>query len=138
KAIKIEKLFVFLTLSFIIGIASFNIFFSLSMLAIEKKQDVKTLYAMGATPAMIRRIFLSEGALVAFIGASIGLLLGFGLCLAQQTYGFVSMGIVGSLVDAYPIKMVVSDFVYTAIVVIIITLLASYFPAKKASKTSVI
>ena len=138
KAIKIEKLFVFLTLSFIIGIASFNIFFSLSMLAIEKKQDVKTLYAMGATPAMIRRIFLSEGALVAFIGASIGLLLGFGLCLAQQTYGFVSMGIVGSLVDAYPIKMVVSDFIYTAIVVIIITLLASYFPAKKASKTSVI
>ncbi len=138
KAIKIEKLFVFLTLSFIIGIASFNIFFSLSMLAIEKKQDVKTLYAMGATPAMIRRIFLSEGALVAFIGASIGLLLGFGLCLAQQTYGFVSMGIVGSLVDAYPIKMVVSDFIYTAIVVIIITLLASYFPAKKAAKTSVI
>ncbi len=138
KAIKIEKLFVFLTLSFIIGIASFNIFFSLSMLAIEKKQDVKTLYAMGATPAMIRRIFLSEGALVAFIGASIGLLLGFGLCLAQQTYGFVSMGIVGSLVDAYPIKMVVSDFIYTAIVVIIITLLASYFPAQKAAKTSVI
>lgn len=138
KAIKIEKLFVFLTLSFIIGIASFNIFFSLSMLAIEKKQDVKTLYAMGATPTMIRRIFLSEGALVAFMGASIGLILGFGLCLAQQTYGFVSMGIVGSLVDAYPIKMVVSDFVYTAIVVIIITLLASYFPAKKASKTSVI
>lgn len=138
KAIKIEKLFVFLTLSFIIGIASFNIFFSLSMLAIEKKQDVKTLYAMGATPAMIRRIFLSEGALVAFIGASIGLIFGFGLCLAQQTYGFVSMGIVGSLVDAYPIKMVVSDFVYTAIVVIIITLLASYFPAKKAAKTSVI
>lgn len=137
KAIKIEKLFVFLTLSFIIGIASFNIFFSLSMLAIEKKQDVKTLYAMGATPTMIRRIFLSEGALVAFMGASIGLILGFGLCLAQQTYGFVSMGIVGSLVDAYPIKMVVSDFVYTTIVVVIITLLASYFPAKKASKTTI-
>jgi lipoprotein-releasing system permease protein len=133
RAIKIEKLFVFLTLTFIIGIASFNIFFSLSMLAIEKKEDVKTLYAIGANRGMIQRIFLSEGAIVAFSGAIVGLVLGFILCWLQQTYGLVSMGIVGALIDAYPVKMQFWDFFFTALVVIIITMIASYFPAKKAA-----
>lgn len=133
RAIKIEKLFVFLTLTFIIGIASFNIFFSLSMLAIEKKEDVKTLFAIGANSGMIQKIFLAEGAIVAFSGAIVGLVLGFTLCWLQQTYGFVSMGIVGALIDAYPVKMQFWDFFFTALVVIIITMIASYFPAKKAS-----
>jgi lipoprotein-releasing system permease protein len=133
RAIKIEKLFVFLTLTFIIGIASFNIFFSLSMLAIEKKEDIKTLYAIGANAGMIQKIFLSEGAIVAFSGAIIGLVLGFGLCWLQQTYGLVSMGIVGALIDAYPVKMQFWDFFFTALVVVIITMIASYFPAKKAA-----
>lgn len=132
RAIKIEKLFVFLTLSFIIGIASFNIFFSLSMLAIEKKADVKTLFAMGAPVRMIKQIFLFEGAIVAFGGAIVGLGIGFLICWLQQTFGFISMGIVGSLVDAYPVEMHFSDFLFTAIVVIIMTLLASYFPAQRA------
>jgi lipoprotein-releasing system permease protein len=138
RAIKIEKLFVFLTLSFIIGIASFNIFFSLSMLAIEKKEDVKTLYAMGADTIVIQKIFLLEGAIVAFTGAIIGLLLGFTLCWLQQTFGFVSMGIVGALIDAYPVKMQFSDFLFTAIVVVIITLIASYFPAKRAANIEIV
>lgn len=134
RAIKIEKLFVFLTLSFIIGIASFNIFFSLSMLAIEKKPDVKTLRAMGASRSIIKRIFLYEGAIVAFSGALVGLILGFTICWLQKVYGFVSMGIVGSLVDAYPVEMRFNDFFFTAVVVIIMTLAASYFPAKRAVK----
>jgi lipoprotein-releasing system permease protein len=133
RAIKIEKLFVFLTLTFIIGIASFNIFFSLSMLAIEKKEDVKTLFAIGANSGMIQKIFLAEGAIVAFSGAIVGLVLGFILCYLQQTYGFVSMGIVGALIDAYPVKMQFWDFFFTALVVVIITMIASYFPAKKAA-----
>jgi lipoprotein-releasing system permease protein len=133
RAIKIEKLFVFLTLTFIIGIASFNIFFSLSMLAIEKKEDVKTLFAIGANHGMIQKIFLFEGAIVALSGAIVGLVLGFLLCWLQQKYGFVSMGIVGALIDAYPIKMQFWDFFFTAMVVVIITMIASYFPAKKAS-----
>jgi lipoprotein-releasing system permease protein len=138
RAIKIEKLFVFLTLSFIIGIASFNIFFSLSMLAIEKKEDVKTLYAMGANASMIQKIFLAEGAIVAFSGAIVGLTLGFILCWLQQSYGLVSMGIVGALIDAYPVKMQFSDFFFTSIVVVIITLLASYFPAKRAANVAIV
>ena len=133
RAIKIEKLFVFLTLTFIIGIASFNIFFSLSMLAIEKKEDVKTLFAIGANRGMIQRIFMSEGAIVAFSGAIVGLFLGYVLCLLQQKYGFVSMGIEGALIDAYPVKMQFYDFFFTALVVVIITIIASYFPAKKAA-----
>jgi lipoprotein-releasing system permease protein len=133
RAIKIEKLFVFLTLTFIIGIASFNIFFSLSMLAIEKKEDVKTLYAIGANRGMIQRIFLSEGAIVAFSGAIVGLVLGYVICLIQQKFGLVSMGIVGGLIDAYPIKMEFWDFFFTALVVITLTMIASYFPAKKAA-----
>ena len=137
RAIRIEKLFVFLTLSFIIGIASFNIFFSLSMLAIEKKEDVKTLKAIGANAGMIQKIFLFEGAIVAFTGAIVGLILGFGLCWLQQTYGLISMGIVGALIDAYPVKMQFSDFFFTALVVVIITMIASYFPAKKASNTHI-
>lgn len=138
RAIKIEKLFVFLTLTFIIGIASFNIFFSLSMLAIEKKEDVKTLYAMGADSRMIQKIFLSEGAIVAFTGAIVGLILGFTLCWLQQSYGFISMGIVGALIDAYPVKMQFSDFFFTTIVVVVITLLASYFPAKRAANVEIV
>ena len=133
RAIKIEKLFVFLTLTFIIGIASFNIFFSLSMLAIEKKEDIKTLYAIGANAGMIQKVFLLEGAIVAFSGAIIGLVLGFGLCWLQQTYGLISMGIVGALIDAYPVKMQFWDFFFTALVVVIITMIASYFPAKKTA-----
>jgi lipoprotein-releasing system permease protein len=74
RAIKMEKLFVAVTLSLIILVAAINIFFSLSMLAIEKKKDVSMLYAMGATPSLIRKIFIAEGAIVAFSGAIAGLL----------------------------------------------------------------
>ncbi|MFC0183515.1 lipoprotein-releasing system permease protein [Pseudarcicella hirudinis] len=138
RAIKIEKLFVFLTLSFIIGIASFNIFFSLSMLAIEKKEDVKTLYAMGATSDIIMKIFLFEGAIVAFSGAIFGLILGFLACWLQETFGFISMGIANALVDAYPVKMQFSDFLYTSLTVSLLTVLASYFPARRATEAGII
>ena len=76
RAIRIEKLFVTLTLAFIILIASINTFFSLSMLVLEKKADIGILKAMGASPALIRRIFLLEGALISFTGAAVGLALG--------------------------------------------------------------
>lgn len=136
RAIKIEKLFVFLTLSLIIAVASFNIFFSLSMLAIEKRADIKVLYAMGATPSLVKRIFVAEGGIVALLGAVVGLTLGFVVCWLQQTYGFFKMGTVSSLVDAYPVKIEGSDFLMTGVVIIIITVLASYFPAAKAAASS--
>jgi lipoprotein-releasing system permease protein len=134
RAIKIEKLFVFITLTFIIAVASFNIFFSLSMLAIEKKNDVRILFAMGATPALVRQIFLTEGSIVAFTGATVGLVLGWAICWLQSTFGFVKMGTVTSLIDAYPVKMLWPDFFLSALAVVVITLVASYFPARRAAQ----
>jgi lipoprotein-releasing system permease protein len=134
KVLKIEKLFVFLTFSFIIAVASFNIFFSLTMLAIDKKRDISVLYSMGATDRIIRRIFLANGAIISFTGALVGLLLGLSIVLIQQKFGLVSMGMVTSVIDAYPVEMKVSDFVYTGLSIIIITFLASLHPAKIATR----
>ena len=137
RAIKIEKFFIYLVLSFILGVSSFNIFFALMMLVIDKQKDIAVLQALGATPALIRRIFLWEGSLIAFSGASIGLVIGVTACLLQDRYGFVGMGTATTIVKSYPVKLHVFDFIYTFITLIIITILASYFPALKASKVQI-
>jgi lipoprotein-releasing system permease protein len=133
RAIKIEKLFIFIALIFIIGVASFNIFFSLTMLVIDKKEEVRTLYAMGADDSLIKRIFFSEGAIISFIGTGVGLILGLLFCLTQERFGWLGMGMDSAVVDAYPVKISPMDFMVTAVAVIIITLLVSYFPAKRAT-----
>jgi lipoprotein-releasing system permease protein len=138
RTVKLEKLFVFLTLTFILAIASFNIFFSLSMLAIEKKKDIAVLKAMGARDRLIRRIFLKQGALIALSGALIGLILGYLLVLVQDTFGFVSLGISSAVVDAYPVRIVLTDFIWISIAVISITLLASWRPAIIASQVDTV
>ena len=132
KAIKVEKLFVFITFTLILLIASLNIFFSLSMLVIDKKKDIAVLLAMGASQQTVRRTFLLVGAIVAFVGAAVGLVSGVALCWAQQRFGFVSMGMATSVVDAYPVKMQVSDLVFTCLSIIIITLAVSIRPALNA------
>lgn len=134
RAIKMEKLFVAVTLSLIILVAAINIFFSLSMLAIEKKKDVSMLYAMGATQSLIRKIFIAEGAIVAFSGAIAGLLGGITICWLQIRYGFVSMGMTTSLVDAYPVKLIWEDILYTGVIVVMITMVVSYIPARRAAE----
>lgn len=138
RTVKLEKLFVFLTLTFILAIASFNIFFSLSMLAIEKKKDIAVLKAMGARDRLIRGIFLKQGALIAFSGAAIGLVLGYLLVLAQDSFGLVSLGISSAVVDAYPVRIVLTDFIWISIAVISITLLASWRPAIIASQVDTV
>jgi len=133
RAIRVEKLFVSVTLSFIILVAAINIFFSLSMLAIEKKKDVSMLYALGATPALIRKIFLAEGAIVALSGAIVGIIFGVLICWLQMSYGIVSMGMTTALVDAYPVKLIWQDIFFTGIIIVIITLAVSYIPARRAA-----
>jgi len=133
RAIRVEKLFVAVTLSLIILVAAINIFFSLSMLAIEKKNDVSMLYALGATPSLIRKVFLAEGAIVAFTGALTGMVLGIGLCWLQMQYGFISMGMASSLVDAYPVKLIWGDILFTGTIIVIITIAVSYIPAERAA-----
>jgi lipoprotein-releasing system permease protein len=132
RAIKIEKLFVFILMAFIMGIASFTLFYALSLLVIEKKKDLRTLLAMGITERQLLRIFLFVGLFISFSGAVVGMSLGFALGWIQQTFGIIPLGIPNALIDAYPIQMEWLDFLLTALVVIVITFLASIIPAKKA------
>jgi len=136
--IRLEKLFVFLTLTFILAVASFNIFFSLSMLAIEKKKDIAVLFALGATRRLIRSIYMKEGAIIALSGAAVGLVIGFVACWLQDRYGLVSLGVTSSIVESYPVKMQASDFLYTSMSVILITFFAAYRPALIASRVKTV
>ncbi|CAN5875176.1 FtsX-like permease family protein [soil metagenome] len=137
RAVKVEKMFVFITFTFILLIASINIFYSLSMLVIDKKRDIAILASMGATAATVRRIFLAEGAIIAFAGAFTGIALGLFICWLQQTFGLVSMGMATSVVDSYPVKMQLSDILLTGASIVIITMLVSVRPAFKAADLSV-
>jgi lipoprotein-releasing system permease protein len=134
RLLKMEKLFTFLSLSLLLAIGSINIFFSLMMLAIDKKKDISVLFAMGANKELIRNIFLAEGALISLIGAVIGICLG-GLFIWLQTqFGLVSMGMESSVTESYPVKVAFLDFLYTLGVVTLITFSISIRPAILASK----
>ena len=136
RTVKIEKLFVFVTFIFIIGVSSINIFFALSMLVIEKKKDIGMLFSMGATKKQIRSIFLAEGAIISLTGASVGLLLGLVIVILQEKVGLVRMGLQTSVIDYYPVELQIQDFVFTAGSIILITFLVSVRPAIMASKFS--
>lgn len=137
RAIGYEKLFVALTLSCIILIASVNIFFSLSMLVIEKQADIRIMFAMGASRQLVRSIFLAEGAIVALGGALSGLILGLFVCYLQQQYGFVKFGAEQLIIDAYPVKVETRDIILTGIVVTLFTVLTSWFPAQRAASIKI-
>jgi lipoprotein-releasing system permease protein len=134
RLLKIEKLFTFLSLSLLILIGSINIFFSLMMLALDKKKDISILAALGAPQNLIRRIFLMEGALISFIGAAGGLLLGGLICWLQDRYGLVSMGMPNAVVPDYPVKMKLIDFAYISGLIVLVTFLVSIYPASRAAK----
>ena len=133
KAIQIEKFFLFLVFGFILIVASFNIFFSLTMLAIDKKKDIEVLYSMGARVRTVKGIFLKEGTMIAASGAILGLVIGYGVCWLQQSFGLVSMGMASAVVTAYPVKMILSDFLFTLLIICVITIAASWRPATLAS-----
>ncbi|GJM59468.1 ABC transporter permease [Persicobacter diffluens] len=134
RVLKLEKFFVFLTFAFIIGVASVTIFFTLSMLAIEKKKDIAVLYTLGAERNTIQKIFLYEGILISFTGAIIGLTLGYGILYLQDTFGFVKMGMQTAIFDDYPVKIEWIDFLIVSLTLIIVTSLASFRPASMATK----
>lgn len=110
RTMKSERLIIFLILSLILVIATFNVVGSLSMLIIDKRDDMATLQSLGATPVMLRRIFLWEGLLISGVGGGLGVLLGLLICWLQESYGLV--GLQGSrtfAVDAYPVEVHVGD-----------------------------
>jgi lipoprotein-releasing system permease protein len=135
RLLKMEKLFTFLAFTLLLGISSINIFFSLMMLALDKKKDISVLAAMGASQGFIKRIFLMEGAMIAVGGALVGLVLGGFFCWLQLEHGIISMGMETSVTDGYPIKVIPADFIYTLLAVSIITFLASYRPAVLAGRS---
>lgn len=132
-----EKWIAYLILVFILIIASFNILGSLSMLIIDKKDDIMILQSMGATPKTIRLIFLFEGWMISLVGAVIGTFLGLLLCWLQITFGFVSLPTGGSfLITAYPVRVIFSDILIILLVVILIGFVASSYLVRNISKKS--
>lgn len=133
KAIRIEKLFIFIGLFFVVGIAAFNIFYALSMLVLDKKDDIATLSAMGADKRLIRKIFFTEGLIISGVGIGLGLVLGLGVCWMQIRYGLIGLGMEHAITTAYPVRIMSSDVLFSVAGIVVITLLASFIPATKAS-----
>ncbi len=135
KIMEIEKLMAYIFLTFILVVACFNIIGSLSMLIIDKKEDVVTLLNLGAKDKQITRIFLFEGRLISIIGAFLGIGIGLLLCLLQQQFGLVSMGSGdGFIVTAYPVSVHYSDVAIIFLTVIAAGWLAVYYPVRELSK----
>ncbi len=132
KIMKSEKWAVFLILTFILIIATFNVISSLTMLVIEKKKDITILHSLGANASLLRKIFLLEGILITSLGAFSGLTVGFIICYLQERFGLIQLGGSGSFViDAYPVKMQVADFFYVLMTVFFIGLIAAWYPSKR-------
>jgi lipoprotein-releasing system permease protein len=136
RLLKMEKLFTFLSGTLLLGVGSINIFFSLMMLALDKKKDISILSAIGASPRTVRNIFLFEGALIALSGAITGILLGAAICWLQQNFALISMGMENAVMEGYPVQMHASDFVATLVAVSLITFMVSIRPAVLASRFS--
>ena len=136
RIMKIEKLLAYVFLTFILMIACFNIIGSLSMLIIDKRDDVVTLHNLGASDRQISRIFLFEGRMISIIGATIGIAFGLLLCWIQQTYGIVRLGASeGSfVVNAYPVSVHPWDIVLVFVTVLAVGFLSVWYPVRYFSK----
>lgn len=132
RILRVEKLMTTLLLVFILLIASFNIIGSLSMLIIDKQQDIHTLSNLGASPSMLRRIFLFEGWLISLLGAVIGLVVGLAICLIQQHFGILQLGNGAEyIVSAYPVVVQVTDLMVVGVTVLVLGFLAAWIPARR-------
>ena len=135
RIMEIEKLISYIFLVFILMIACFNVIGSLSMLIIDKKNDVQTLRNLGASDNQIVRIFLFEGRMISFIGAVSGVIIGLVLCLIQQEYGIISLGNAGSfIVDAYPVSVHTWDVVLVFVTVLIVGFISVWYPVRYLSR----
>ena len=130
RIMEIEKFISYLFLTFILAIACFNVIGSLSMLILDKREDVETLRNLGADDRLIARIFLFEGRLISLFGALSGIVLGLLLCYIQQRFGIISLGGGNGsfIVDAYPVSVHVTDVVLIFITVITVGFLSVWYP----------
>ena len=131
KMMRYEKAAIFLILIFVVIIIALNVFASLSMLIIEKKEDIGTLQALGATPSLIRGIFVLEGWMISLLGMAAGLILGVVLALVQQHFGIVKMP--GNfLAKAYPVVLRLPDVIATAAGVSMVGLIVALAPGRRS------
>ena len=135
RIMRVEKLISYLFLTFILVIACFNVIGSLSMLIIDKREDVVTLRNLGADDGQIVRIFLFEGRMISFFGAFIGVVSGLLLCWIQQTFGLIRLGSSGSfVVDAYPVSVEAMDVIIVFVTVLLVGFLSVWYPVRYLSK----
>ena len=136
KIMKIEKFIAYIFLTFILMVACFNIIGSLSMLIIDKKDDVVTLRNLGASDKQIVRIFLFEGRMISAIGAVLGIIIGLLLCWAQQQFGLVALGSSSGsfVVNAYPVSVHPEDIILIFVTVLIVGFLAVWYPVRYFAK----
>lgn len=129
RIMEVEKLISYLFLTFILAIACFNVIGSLSMLILDKRDDVVTLRNLGADNRLIARIFMAEGRLISVFGALGGIVLGLLLCAAQQHFGLISLGSGGDfVVDAYPVSVHLWDVVLVLVTVVAVGFLSVWYP----------
>ena len=131
---RFEKWAIYAVLTLILLIAAFNMVSALSMLVMEKQKDISVLQSMGATKSMILKIFLSEGLLLAFIGAGTGISLALLICFLQVKYKLIKLQGGSFLIDYFPVNYQLTDFLLVSFTAILIAFLASWFPARKASR----
>ena len=134
KIMKTEKWAVFLILTFILIVASFNVVGSLTMLILDKQKDIGILRSLGARDATIKQIFFLEGLLITLTGAIAGLILGLLVCILQLKFGFVKLQGGGSFImDSYPVQMMLTDFIYVFITIALIGIASAWLPVKRIS-----
>ncbi len=135
KIMQSEKWAIFMILVFILLIASFNIIGSLTMLIIEKENDIQILKSLGAENKIIRNIFFLEGLFISFVGAIIGIIIGAIICQLQIRFGLIKLGNEGSfIIENYPVVMQTMDFIWVFITVLIIGILAAWYPVRYITK----
>ena len=134
--LRIEKLLTVLLLVFILLIASFNIIGSLSMLIIDKSEDIRILSHLGADGPTIRRIFLFEGWLFSALGTLAGIVIGVLLCLGQEHFGWLKLGSGAEyVISTYPVQVQALDVLMVAAIVLLLGFLAAYYPSRKIDIT---
>ena len=126
-----EKAAIFLILLFVIIIIALNIFGSLTMLIIEKKDDIGTFRSLGATDRLVKRIFTLEGWLISLLGLAVGLVIGVVFVLLQQRFGFIRMPGVNFVVSAYPVRLQLTDLLLTVAGVATIGYLIARAPVRR-------
>ncbi len=130
---QLEKWAIYAVLTLILIIAAFNMVSSLTMLVLEKKQDIAILQSMGTTKTQVKKIFLSEGVLLAAIGAATGMLLALIICILQVKFKLIKLQGGTFLIDYFPVKLIATDFLLVATTAMAIALLAAWFPSQKAA-----